>query len=338
MSFNRFSKCCLMLPVLCWSFCCYSAHTLTGAGSTFIYPVLNQWVQRYFKSTRTRINYQPIGSGGGITQLISGTIDFAASDQPLDGAALSLHHWQQFPMVVGGIVPVVHIAGIATNTLVLSGPVLANIYMNTVHFWDDPSIKKLNPSLTLPHTPIVPVHRADGSGTTYNFTHYLSSVSPAWKQNFGSETLIAWPGISLGAKGNAGVANQVQNIPGSIGYVEYAYARQTHIPTVKLINSAQKIVTPDARSFASAASHAKWKQADHFNLVLTNQPGESSWPIVATTFILLPKAHSPLKEQALNFFQWCFNHGAKEAKALHYVPMPGPVIKLIRFRWSKQPS
>lgn len=299
---------------------------ITGAGSSFVYPVMSKWTSVYATKNNIQINYQSIGSGGGIRQLQSKTIDFAASDMPLNAKQLNKQQWTQFPIIVGGIVPVVNIKGVKANQLVLSGPLLSDIYSAKVKYWDDPNIKKLNPKLTLPHAMIIPIHRADGSGTTFNFTNYLSKVSPTWKKTVGSNTLVQWPSFGLGAKGNAGVANQVETTDNSIGYVEFAYAHSSNLTTTKMLNAAGRVVAPTLNSFKSAAANAKWSASNHYDVVLTNAPGATSWPIAASTFVLLPKQLSAVNHAALNkFFNWVYTSGGQYATKLDYVAIPKSV-------------
>jgi phosphate transport system substrate-binding protein len=301
---------------------------INGSGSSFVYPLMAQWTTQYANKYGTKINYQPIGSSGGINQLQQKTVDFAASDQPLTIAELNQYGWSQFPIAMGGIVPIVHINGIANNQLILDGNTLANIYMGQDKYWDAADIKKLNPKINLPHQMIIPVHRADGSGTTYNFTNYLSEVSAAFKKVVGVNTLVDWPGMGIGAKGNAGVANQVQTIPGAIGYVEYAYANQANLPMTEMKNAAGATVAANLQSFTAAAANAQWSATNGYNTILTNQQGQDSWPIVATTFILLdPKnANTP---ELKKFFNWAFHWGAAQATKLDYVAVPANVYQQI---------
>ena len=311
---------------------------VTGAGSSFIFPVLSDWASTYHDQTGVEINYQSIGSGGGLRQLFARTVDFAASDKPLTQKALAQHHAIQFPMIVGGIVPIVNLPSIANNKLILNGSVLADIYMGKIKHWNDPRIAKLNPGLKLPDDAIISVHRSDGSGTTFNFTNYLSKVSAKWKQTVGSDTVVSWPGFGLGAKGNAGIASQVEQMPDSIGYVEYAYAIQNHLDTARMVNADGKVVRATKGSFAAAAANADWKDAPGFYLVLTNQPGANSWPIVATTFVLIPQ--KPIRSAAtaasVKFFKWAYANGAQSADRLDYVSIPASVYKLVESKWSAQ--
>ncbi len=315
----------------------FAAIQITGAGSSFIYPVLAKWADAYKNISQIQVNYQPIGSGGGIRAIEEQTVTFAATDKPLTLAALHQYKLAQAPMIVGGIVPVVHISGVKNNVLVLSGAVLADIYMGKITKWNDPEIKKLNPELALPNAMIITIHRSDGSGTTYNFTNYLAKVSNAWKQNVGFDTLVSWPGNGIGAKGNAGVASQVRNLPNSIGYVEYAYAIQNDMATVCLKNQAGRIVKPSGVTFASAAENAQWRASDGYHLILTNQPGVTSWPIVATTFVLIPKNpdSAAQRDQALKFLIWSYQNGRSMAQNLDYVAIPPVVYKKIIANWHR---
>ena len=319
---------------------CAGAHavSVTGAGPSFIYPVLSDWAAAYQKITGNQINYQPIGSGGGLRQLYARTVDFAASDMPLKVGELKSKGLVQFPMIVGGIVPIVNLPHIADNQLTLNGKVLADIYMGKIKRWNNPAIAKLNPGVTLPDQAIVTVHRSDGSGTTFNFTNYLSKVDSQWAHKIGSNTVVSWPGFGLGAKGNAGVASQVGQIPDSIGYVEYAYAIQNHLTVTRMKNSAGKVVTAGKASFNSAAAHADWRHTPGFYLVLTNQPGAQSWPIVATTFVLIPQKpkDSAAANAAMKFFAWSYANGQAMADKLDYVSIPTSVYKLIESKWSHQ--
>lgn len=311
--------------------------SITGAGSTFIYPVLSKWTTTYAKSNNVQINYQPIGSGGGIQQLTDKTVTFAASDMPLNLKSLQQKKWTQFPMVTGGIVLAINVQGVKNNQLTLDGKTLADIYMGKVKYWDNAEIKTLNKGVTLPHNLIVTVHRADGSGTTFNFTNYLSKVSPAWQKQVGANTVVSWPSFGLGAKGNAGVAAQVMNTPNTIGYVEYDYAIQNNMAMTKLVNAAGKTVSANLAGFASAAKSANWQASNGFDLILTNQPGAASWPIVATTFVLMPTVGVDAKtvQATLNFFKWAFTDGANTATKLDYVTMPSSVANTIMAQWTK---
>ena len=310
--------------------------TLMGSGSSFIYPVMSRWANAYYEKTGVKINYQPVGSGGGQRQIFAGTVNFAASDQPLPNRKLDKYNLIQFPAIIGGIVPVVNIPGIKANELVLTGKVLADVYLGEIKYWDDPAIAKLNPNAKLPHNAIITVHRADGSGTTYNFAKYLAAVNTKWQQKVGVDTSLQWL-TGIGAKGNQGVAAQVQQVQNSIGYVEYAYAKTTDIPTVKLINESGKAVTPNLASFASAAKYAKYNPDNNYNLILVNQPGDDSWPIVATTFVLLPKsAKAGVNNEIKQFFDYAYSSkGDSVAKSLDYVGIPKNVVTGVTNYWAQ---
>jgi len=303
---------------------------ITGAGSTFVYPVLSAWSADYAKQTGQQINYQSIGSGGGISQVKAGTVDFGATDQPLDPKELAQSGLAQFPVVVGGVVPVVNISGVEPGKLKLTGPVLADIYAGKIKKWNEPAIARLNPGVTLPAAAIAVVHRSDGSGTSFNFTHYLSQVSPTWKSGPGEGKTVSWP-TGVGGKGNEGVAGYVRQIPNSIGYVEYAYVVQNHMAYALLQNSAGVFVAPSAQSFQAAAASADWKNAKDFFLVMTNAPGADAYPITATTFILMHKQpkDKARSDAALNFFRWALEKGQPQAQKLDYVPLPAELVSQI---------
>jgi len=307
-----------------------AAVQITGAGSTFVYPVLSAWSADYRKQTGAAINYQSIGSGGGISQIKAGTVDFGASDQPLDPKELAEAGLAQFPIVVGGVVPVVNVSGIDPGKLRLTGPVLADIYAGKIKSWNDPVIARLNPGLSLPSADIVVVHRSDGSGTTFNFTHYLSQISPAWKSGAGEGKTVAWL-TGVGGKGNEGVAGYVKQIPNSIGYVEYAYVVQNHMAYALLQNAAGNFVAPSAASFQAAAASADWKSAKDFFLVMTNAPGADAFPITATTFVLMHKQpkDKARSDAALSFFRWAMAKGQPQAQKLDYVPLPADLVSQI---------
>ena len=303
---------------------------VTGAGSTFVYPVLAAWASDYENQSGNRINYQSIGSGGGISQVKAGTVDFGATDQPLASDELAEAHLAQFPIVIGGIVPVVTIPGLEAGKLRLTGPILADIYMGRVKKWNDPQIVTANPGLNLPGADITAVHRSDGSGTTFNFTHYLAQVSPAWKGGPGEGKTVDWTG-GVGGKGNEGVANYVKQIPNSIGYVEYAYVLQSNMTYALMQNSAGSFVAPSAQSFSAAAASADWTNAKDFNLVMTNAPGADAYPITATTFILMPRQpkDKAKSDAALAFFKYALANGQDQANKLDYVPLPDALVKQI---------
>jgi len=315
----------------------HAAQTLNGAGATFPYPIYAKWAGAYKTKTGIGINYQSIGSGGGIKQIKSRTVDFGASDMPLPVDELSESGLIQFPMVMGGVVPVVNLPGIKPGELKLTGPLVADIYLGKISEWNDSAITKLNPDVSLPKQKIIAVSRADGSGTTFIFTHYLSKVSPGFKQKIGNNTSVAWPS-GVGGKGNEGVASYVQRLKGSIGYVEYAYALQNKMIFALLQNQAGKFVKPDSESFQAAAANADWAKTPGFNLMLTDQPGEKSWPITGATFILFFKKQDKPESarEVLKFFDWAYRHGDKLADALDYVPMPPNVVKLVQELWKKE--
>jgi phosphate transport system substrate-binding protein len=312
-----------------------NAMDISGAGASFPYPIYAKWAEAYKKETGNGLNYQSIGSGGGIKQIKARTVTFGATDQPLKSDDLAASGLIQWPQVIGGIVPVVNLDGVASGELTLNGETLAKIFLGEIAKWDDPAIKKLNPKLKLPSAAIVVVRRSDGSGTTFNFTNYLSKVSADWKSKVGENSAVEWP-VGVGAKGNEGVANNVANTKGSIGYVEYAYAKQNKLTHTKMVNKDGKVVAPSMDSFQAAAAGADWAHAEGFYEILTNEPGAKSWPITAGTFILLPK--EPKDEaaagEALKFFGWAFAHGGKMAEELDYIPMPKAVVELIKKTWA----
>ncbi|MDR6235303.1 phosphate transport system substrate-binding protein [Pseudomonas psychrotolerans] len=324
----------LLLSAFCLSTAAHAVD-ITGAGSSFVYPVMSKWSQTFSEKTGNRINYQSIGSGGGIAQIKAATVDFGATDAPLSTEDLQKGGLGQFPTIIGGIVPVVNVEGVEPGKLKLDGPVLAKIFMGEVKTWNDPAIAALNPGLKLPDTAITVVRRSDGSGTSYNFTNYLSKVSPEWKEKFNFGTTVNWP-VGVGGKGNEGIAAYVKQIKGSIGYVEYAYALTNKMAHVELKNAAGKFVEPDSKSFQAAAATADWKNAKDFNLLMTNAPGADAWPITATTWIVMYK--DPKNEErskvAFEFFRWALDHGQKEAEALDYVPVPETLVKQIEGYWA----
>ena len=314
-----------------------AAFEISGAGATFPYPIYAKWADAFKKETGNGLNYQSIGSGGGIKQIQNKTVTFGASDMPLQPAELKKWNMVQFPTVIGGDVPAVNLDGVKANDLKLDGDTLARIFLGEITKWDDPAIKKLNPNAKLPSQAIVVVHRSDGSGTTFIWTDYLSKVSAKWKSDVGASTSVEWP-AGIGAKGNEGVANNVANTKGSIGYVEYAYAKQNNMTTVSMINKDGKIVAPDAASFQAAAAYADWEKADSFYVILTNQPGAASWPIAGATFILMYKQPTDpvAAAEALKFFTWAYANGDKMAEALDYVPMPKTVVAQIAKMWASE--
>jgi len=314
------------------------AADITGAGSTFVFPVLSKWAATYKSTTGTGINYQAIGSGGGIAQVKAKTVTFGATDKPLTAQDLNAAGLIQFPAVIGGIVPIVNLPGLKPGQLTLDGPTLANIYLGKIKSWSDPAIKKLNPGVNLPSTAIGVVHRSDGSGTTFNFATYLSLVSPEWKSSVGADTAVDWP-TGVGGKGNEGVAANVSQIAGSIGYVEYAYAMQSHLSYTKMINKAGKTVEPDTDTFRNAAANADWvgAQGKDFYVLFLDSPGAQSWPISATTFVLVYKNPPDPKAtaDALKFFKYGMEKGQQEAMSLDYVPLPDNAVKTIEASWKQ---
>jgi phosphate transport system substrate-binding protein len=311
------------------------AADISGAGATFPYPIYAKWADEYKKVTGNGLNYQSIGSGGGIKQIKAKTVTFGASDAPLPGKELDEAGLAQFPMVMGGIVPVVNLDGVKPGDLTIDGPTLAKIFLGDIKTWDDPAIKKLNPSVKLPNQAIAIVHRSDGSGTTYNFAYYLADVSADWKSKVGVNTSVQWPS-GIGAKGNEGVANNVGNTKGSIGYVEYAYAKQNKLTFTKMVNKAGKTVAPTSDAFQAAAANADWKSQPGYGVILGNQPGDKSWPMTAATWILVYKQPSDIAAtgEALKFFAWAYKNGGKAAEELDYVPMPANVVTDIEKSWA----
>jgi phosphate transport system substrate-binding protein len=313
-----------------------AAVEISGAGATFPYPIYAKWADAYQKETGFQLNYQSIGSGGGIKQIQARTVTFGATDAPLKGDALDKGGLVQFPMVMGGIVPVVNLEGINAGNLVIDGPTLAKIFLGEIKSWDDPAIKKFNPDVKLPSQAIAVVHRSDGSGTTFNFTYYLAEVSPNWKSNVGSATSVEWP-VGIGAKGNEGVSNNVSQTKGAIGYVEYAYALQNKMNYTKMVNKEGKTVSPTSAAFQASAANADWNSVPGYGVILANQPGGESWPMTAATFILIPKQPpDPVAAaEALKFFAWAYAKGDKMAQELDYVPMPAKVVAEIEKVWAR---
>src|SRR6266851_3954448 len=307
---------------------------INGAGATFPYPIYAKWAEAYAAKTGLKMNYQSIGSGGGIAQIKAKTVDFGASDMPLKPEELEKAGLTQFPPVIGGEVMVVNLPGIQAGQMTLDGPTIANIYLGKIAKWNDPAIAKLNPGLKLPDTGIAVVHRSDGSGTTFIFANYLSKVSPEWKDKVGEGTSVQWP-TGLGGKGNEGVAALASRTIGAIGYVEYAYALQNKMVHTKLRNREGAFVTPNSASFQAAAANADWAQAPGFYMLLTDQPGKESWPITGATFILMHQQQTdPVKaREVLNFFDWAYRNGGKLAEELAYVPMPQKVIGMVEQSW-----
>ena len=313
-----------------------AALDISGAGATFPYPIYAKWADTYKKETSVGLNYQSIGSGGGIKQIQNKTVTFGATDMPLKGADLDKDGLVQFPMVMGGVVAVVNLDGIKPGDITLDGPTLARAFLGEIKNWNDPAIQKLNPGVKLPAQAIAVVHRSDGSGTTFVFTDYLAKVHPDWKSKVGSNTSVEWP-VGIGAKGNEGVANNVAQTKGSIGYVEYAYAKQNKLTHTKLINKDGKPVAPTIEAFTAAASSADWQSAPGFGLILTNESGAASWPLTAATFILIHKQpKDPVAAaEALKFFDWAYNKGGKMAEELDYVAMPQNVVSGVRKAWEQ---
>jgi phosphate transport system substrate-binding protein len=311
-----------------------SAADISGAGATFPFPIYAKWADAYKKETGDGLNYQSIGSGAGIKQIRAKTVTFGATDAPLKAEELAKDGLAQWPMVMGGIVPVINLDGVKSGDLVLDGPTLANIYLGKIAKWNDPAIKALNPKVNLPDLAIASIHRADGSGTTFNFTNYLSKVSPEWKDKIGEATTVEWPG-GIGAKGNDGVANNVGTTKGAIGYVEYAYADQNKLPVASMVNKAGKTVPPTMESFQAAAANADWPNSPGFYNILSNQPGDKSWPMTAATFILMYKkpVNVAASNSALKFVTWAYDKGDPMAQELDYVPMPANVKALVEKMW-----
>ncbi len=312
------------------------AGDISGAGATFPYPIYAKWADAYKKETGNGLNYQSIGSGGGIKQIQAKTVTFGATDMPLKGEQLEKDGLVQWPMVIGGNVPVVNLDGIKPGEIVLDGTAIADIYLGKIKTWDDAALKKLNPDVKLPSQPIVVVRRSDGSGTTFIWTDYLSKVSAEWKSKVGASTAVEWP-VGIGAKGNEGVANNVQQTKGSIGYVEFAYAKQNKMSHTRVINKAGKSVEPGLDTFQAAAANAKWDTVPGLGEILTDEPGDKSWPIAGATFILMHKksAKDDDAKLALKFFEWAYTKGDKMASELDYVPMPDAVVELVKKEWKK---
>jgi phosphate transport system substrate-binding protein len=313
-----------------------SAADISGAGATFPFPIYAKWADSYKKDTGNGLNYQSIGSGAGIKQIRAKTVTFGATDAPLKAEELAKDGLAQWPMVMGGIVAVVNLDGVKPGDIHIDGATLTKIYLGEITTWSDPALKALNPSLNLPNLPIVPIHRADGSGTTFNFTYYLAEVSPDWKSKVGVATTVDWPG-GIGAKGNDGVSNNVATTKGAIGYVEYAFAKQNKLTYASMVNKAGKVVEPTLEAFQAAAANADWAHADGFYLILANQPGDKSWPMTAATFILMYKnpVNVAASNDALAFFKWAYDKGDKMAEDLDYIPMPDNVVKLVDAMWTK---
>jgi phosphate transport system substrate-binding protein len=316
-----------------------SAHAtdITGAGSSFVYPVLSKWSAGYSEKTGNKLNYQSVGSGAGVAQIKEGTIDFGATDAPLKAEDLASFKLGQFPVVVGGIVPVVNIPGIKADQVKLDGETLADIFLGKITNWNDPKIAALNAGLALPAKKITVVHRSDGSGTSFNFTNYLSKVSKEWADKVKFGTAVEWP-TGVGGKGNEGVSQYVKQIPGSIGYVEYAYAKKNTIAWVDLKNSSGQFIVPSADSFAAAAATADWASAKDFNVIMTNAPGAQAWPITATTWVVMYKSpkNAEHTKVAFEFFKWALNNGQSDAASLDYVALPATLVQKIEAYWASE--
>ena len=315
----------------------FSSHAadITGAGATFIYPLLSKWSADYSQATGTQINYQSIGSGGGIAQIKAKTVDFGSSDKPLPPAELKAAGLAQFPSAIGGVVPVVNIAGLKAGAMKFDPDVLADIFLGKITMWNDPRIVALNGGVKLPAQKITVVHRSDGSGTTFNWVNYLSKVSPEWKTKVGEGTSVKWP-VGVGGKGNEGVAAYVKQIKGGIGYVELSYALQNKMAYTRLKNAAGNYIVPSDETFQAAAASADWSKAQDFFLVMTNAPGKNAWPVAATNFILMHKKprNAARSKEALAFFRWAYANGDAQAKSLDYVPLPDALVKQVETYWA----
>ncbi len=312
------------------------ASDISGAGATFPYPIYAKWAEAYKQVSDVRLNYQSIGSGGGIKQIQASTVTFGASDKPLTEKELAASGLTQFPMIIGGVVPVVNLPGVKPGELTLDGPTLASIYLGEITKWNDPRVQQLNPGLALPNSAIATVHRSDGSGTNFLFTTYLASVSSTFEDEVGAETAVEWPN-GIGAKGNEGVASMTGQTTGAIGYVEYAYAKQNKMTFVKMKNHMGSVVGPEIKTFQAAAANADWAHAPGYYLVLVNQPGKDSWPITGASFILM-HTHAKVGPDsliALKFFAWAYKNGGALAEQLDYVPLPANVVGLVEKSWSK---
>ena len=310
------------------------AKTINGAGASFPYPVYSSWAKMYYKATGVKINYQSIGSGGGIKQITARNVDFGGTDKPLKPEKLEQSKLFQFPAVMGGVVTVINIKGVKTNQLKLTPAILADIFMGKIKKWNDARIASINKGLNLPNANITVVHRSDGSGTTAIFTTYLSRVSPIWKEKIGAGKSIKWP-TGKGGKKNDGVASYVKRIKNSIGYVEFAYAKRNRMPVALLQNKEGNFVSPSFKSFKAAAAYGKWDKSKGYYLWLVNSPGKDSWPIVGATFILLPKEKPEMNKKVVKFFDWVFKNGDKKAEKLIYIPLPESLKNNIRGYWSE---
>ncbi len=311
-----------------------TAGDITGAGSTFVYPVLAKWADVYRKDTGVGLNYQSIGSGGGIKQITAKTVTFGATDKPLMPDDIAKNSFVQFPVINGAVVPIMNLPGIKPGEVTLDGPTIAQIFLGNITKWNDPAIAKLNHGVNLPDTAIAVVHRSDGSGTTFIWTDYLSKVSPEWKSKVGEDTAVEWP-VGIGAKGSEGVSNNTAQTVGALGYVEYAYAKQNNLTYAKMVNHAGKVVAPTAEAFQAAAASADWSSAQNFRVILTDAAGDKAWPVAGSTFILMETVpQDPVSSsEALKFFAWGYKNGQQMAADLDYVPMPPSVVALIEKTW-----
>ncbi len=337
MRLNKIVPCALIAVGAAFSFNAAKAAEITGAGATFPYPIYAKWAEEYKKATGTGLNYQSIGSGGGIKQIKAKTVDFGASDMPLKAEELESEGLMQFPAIMGGVVPVVNVEGIAPGQLKLTGQVLAEIYLGKVKKWNDQQIASLNPGVKLPAEDISVVHRADASGTSFLFTDYLSKTNPEFKSTVGAGTAVKWP-TGVGGKGNEGVAANVQRLKNSIGYVEYAYAKKNKMSHTQLKNHDGQFVLPDDATFKAAAAGAEWSKTPGFAVILTDQPGKSSWPITGASFILMHKMQADIAKgrEVLKFYDWAYKNGGNMAAELDYVAMPSSVVKLVEDAWKVQ--
>src|ERR1700739_1932118 len=337
MNLQRFQRVLLALLGALGGVGAVQATDISGAGATFPYPIYSKWADAYRQQTGIGLNYQSIGSGGGIKQIKAKTVTFGASDMPLKPEDLKEAGLVQFPMIIGGVVPGVNVNGVQAGQMALSGAIVASIYMGEITRWNDARIQKLNPKLALPATTIAPIYRSDGSGTNFLFSHYLSQESPNFKEGIGEKKCVRWP-IGIGAKGNEGVANMTAQTDGAIGYVEYAFAKQTKMTYCDLVNSAGKTVAPSSESFQAAAASADWAHAPGYYLILTDQPGAGSWPITGASFILLYSVppDATATGEPLKFFDWAYRKGGKMAADLDYVPLPESLIKQVRATWKAE--
>jgi len=310
------------------------AAEVTGAGSTFVYPIMSKWAYEYEKVTGIKVNYQSIGSGGGIRQAINRTVDFGATDGPLTPQEVEKHKLLQFPVVIGADVITYNIPELGKVTLKFDAKAICDIYLGKIKKWNDPYLQQLNPDVKLPDRDIVVVHRSDGSGTTWIFTNWLSKTCPEWKEKVGYGTSVKWP-TGVGAKGNEGVTNYVKRSKGGIGYVEYIYAKQNNLPIAMIKNREGNFVEPSVRTMQEAAKNAKWDKSKHFYEVLTDQPGKDAYPITGAVFILIPKDQPERAKKATTFFKWVFENGDKYAQQLDYIPMPPSVKKLVFEYWKE---